>query len=56
MIEQLGNYTVKYNESIIEKCTAQTELKVLKNQRNKLIGDKSKLESQLENEKVSDLS
>lgn len=53
LVEQLGNNTVNYNEAIIGKINSKHELKQLKDQRNKLIGQKSKMEVQLENERVS---
>jgi hypothetical protein len=52
LVDQLGTHTVKYNEAIIDKINSKNELKQLKDNRNKLIGQKSKLENQLENERV----
>jgi len=51
-IDQLGNLTVKYNETIINQINSQNELKVLKDTRNKLITEKTKMESQLDNDRA----
>lgn len=56
LIELLGNMTVKYNESIIDQISSNNELKILKDTRNKLISDKSKLEIQVANERVRNVN
>lgn len=53
LIDQLGNCTVKYNETIINKINSNAELKALKDARNKLISKKAEIEKQVELEKVN---